>query len=88
MLSVSLPLTDYKIKEMDQMKKNQAVLGDLLSYMKQERIQDMAHWEIVDFLDIILEEDELEEVLGILDDMPVRLNQFNVERTIKLLGKL
>lgn len=70
------------------MKKNQAVLGDLLSYMKQERIQDMAHWEIVDFLDIILEEDELEEVLGILDDMPVRLNQFNVERTIKLLGKL
>ena len=72
---------------MDQMKKNQAVLGDLLSYMKQERIQDMAHWEIVDFLDIILEEDELEEVLGILDDMPVRLNQFNVERTIKLLGK-
>ena len=73
---------------MDQMKKNQAVLGDLLSYMKQERIQDMAHWEIVDFLDIILEEDELEEVLGILDDMPVRLNQFNVERTIKLLGKL
>ena len=73
---------------MDQMKKNQAVLGDLLSYTKQERIQDMAHWEIVDFLDIILEEDELEEVLGILDDMPVRLNQFNVERTIKLLGKL
>lgn len=73
---------------MDQMKKNQAVLGDLLSYMKQERIQDMAHWEIVDFLEIILEEDELEEVLGILDDMPVRLNQFNVERTIKLLGKL
>ena len=70
------------------MKKNQAVLGDLLSYMKQERIQDMAHWEIVDFLDIILEEDELEEVLGILDDMPVRLNQFNLERTIKLLGKL
>lgn len=70
------------------MKKNQAVLGDLLSYMKQERIQDMAHWEIVDFLEIILEEDELEEVLGILDDMPVRLNQFNVERTIKLLGKL
>lgn len=70
------------------MKKNQAVLGDLLSYMKQERIQDMAHWEIVDFLEIILEEDELEEVLGILDDMPVRLNQFNVEHTIKLLGKL
>ena len=70
------------------MKKNQAVLGDLLSYMKQERIKDMEHWEIVDFLDIILEEDELEEVLGILDDMPVRLNQFNVERTIKLLGKL
>ena len=70
------------------MKKNQAVLGDLLSYMKQERIQDMAHWEIVDFLEIILEEDELEEVLGILDDMPVRLNQSNVERTIKLLGKL
>ena len=70
------------------MKKNQAVLGDLLSYMKQERIQDMAHWDIVDFLEIILEEDELEEVLCILDDMPVRLNQFNVERTIKLLGKL
>lgn len=73
---------------MDQMKKNQAVLGDLLSYMKQEQIQDMAHWDIVDFLEIILEEDELEEVLCILDDMPVRLNQFNVERTIKLLGKL
>ena len=70
------------------MKKNQAVLGDLLSYMKQEQIQDMAHWDIVDFLEIILEEDELEEVLCILDDMPVRLNQFNVERTIKLLGKL
>ena len=73
---------------MDQMKKNQAVLGDLLSYMKQEQIQDMAHWDIVDFLEIILEEDELEEVLCILDDMPVRLNQFNVEHTIKLLGKL